>query len=205
MIGATLLFWGAAPTCSSGEPTGGFTEFRQGPGLVAIAASADAVVIAEIARVHDGAFVARIIKSLHGDAGSASETTVSFSRFGPTEPRWAPYATGQKLVLFLQQTPGASWRIAGMSGEGELPVDEGFLYLTGHFVEGLDLQRYQAMGSEIASQRIALADFEDAITGLFACFSFSDREPPQQLCDDTALSAYSARSPLHRYLAKGAT
>jgi hypothetical protein len=88
-----------------------------------------------------------------------------------------------------------------MSGEGELPVDDEFVYLTGQFVDGLRVERYPTLGTHIAAQRIAKADFIDAIQGLFTCFSFAADRRPRTLCDTAALSDYAARSPLHRYLA----
>ena len=200
---AAALVSGAAVACAARAPAEESSAFRQGPGLFAIAAQAEAIVIAEIVRVGADAFDARIVERLHGDA--VEETiSVQKSDFLPTEPRWAPYAAGQRLVLFLSKSADdGRWRNVGKSGEGELPVDAAYVYLTGHFVEGLSVERFQTIGAEIASQRVTRAEFVDAIEGLDDCFTLDD-EPPTQRCDDETLQAYAARSPLHLYLARGA-
>jgi len=200
---AAALFVGAAAACSTSEPAPRFGEFRQGPGLFAIATLADAIVIGRIASAHRDGLDIRVLQQLHGDAAAGAVIKVENSVFEDTDPRWAPYAAGQTLVLFLKRPEAkrSRWRVLGISGEGELPVDEKFVYLTGHYVEGLTVERYLTMGAKVTSQRIAKADFVDAIEGLFACFRREGEAAPVQVCDNAALSDYAARSPLHRYLA----
>ncbi|MEO6064388.1 MAG: hypothetical protein ABIP49_01225 [Lysobacterales bacterium] len=211
-IGAAVLFIGTAACSTNGSASGAGSaagseadsgEFRQGPSLFAIAISADAIVIGKIIATQRDGFEIRLLEKVHGDATGAV-IQVENSAFENTDPRWAPYATGQTLVLFLRRphTKHARWRVLGMSGEGELPTDAAFTYLTGHFVEGLPVERYRTMGASITSQRIARADLIDAIRGLFECFTAHGKAVPVQVCDRAALSRYAARSPLHAQLAR---
>lgn len=203
-IGAAVLLVGPAAAGSAREPESRSGEFRQGPGLFAIAAAADAIVIGAITGTHDSGFDIRVERRLRGDVATGAAIKVEKSTFEATDPRWAPYATGQTLVLFLERPKAqrSRWRVLGLSGEGELPSDGKFVYLTGHFVKGLAVERYSTMGGLVASQRIAKADFIDAIDGLFACFRMAGGAAPRPACDRAALAEYAARSPLHGYLAR---
>lgn len=174
--------------------------FRQGPAFLEIVRQADVIVIAEIVRTGSSQLTLRPLRALSGQIDDAETFAARKPDYPATEPRWASYEKGQRLVFFLAPSEPSGWSILGRASEGELPVSDGFVYLTDHFVEGLEVRRWPAYGAEIASQRIEEAVFVDAIKGARTCFSGRTNSK----CDAAAVAQYAQRSALHRMLAKDA-
>ncbi len=111
------------------------------------------------------------------------------------------------LFLFKQEgTGGPSWRILGAGGEGEMPIEEGFIYCHGMFIQGFKRQQgFAVQGGTLNGYRFELATFLSAIAGYHRCFRLKGPllQRPRILirnCTDEAIEKYRRQSALHRYL-----
>ena len=94
-------------------------------------AVADRIVVGTIREVRAETFLLDVEEDLHGEP---TEGPLEVQRFRDwtCASRWTPYATGQRVVLFLREHVGAAegdeprreWRILSGGGEGEMPVFE---------------------------------------------------------------------------------
>ena len=91
-------------------------------------AAADLVVVGRIAEVDAKTFRLDVEDLLAGETGQWPGERLEVVRFQdwPCAQRWTPYATGQRVLLFLQRHEDEqghrSWRILSGGGEGEMPV-----------------------------------------------------------------------------------
>lgn len=95
-------------------------------------------------------------------------------RFDP--PRAAPYAQGQVFLLFLRRASedqAAPWRILGIGGEGEMPIDDEYVYFHGRFVQSLERRLYVVHGAEREIQRFQTDLFDAAVRGYSRCFAWT--------------------------------
>jgi len=81
--------------------------------------------------------------------------------------RWAPYRTGQRVLLFLSRPEEGEkkWRILGGGGEGEMPLLQDSICVRGYAVHG-----YQMLPQAIDEDRaegslVPLDQFERAVRG----------------------------------------
>lgn len=200
---AAALMIGAA-ACTGGGGDRAAADFRQGAGLFAVAKSAQAAALVEIADAGRGdRYDAAVLEVFAGEVSQNAKLKVRKAERLATDPRHRPHAAGERLVLLLNQEERDGWRTAGAYGEGELPADDTYVYLVGHFVEGLDVRRYPLDGAEVAGQRIELDLFRDAIAGAARCFGVAGGTNAPD-CTAGEIAAYRARSPLHEYLAAAA-
>lgn len=187
-------------------------SFREPTPLAQLLGTAHLVVIGAVIAATSDSFLLAPEEGLRGSM-TADPLAVATPRRDATEPRWRSLGKGQRLLLFLRRAEvdagsGApAWHLAGLGGDGELPVDDCHVYLVGHFVEGLDLQRYEVQGATVTAQRVARHTFRAALESYGECFSWSEPTQeapaaPRQTCDTQQLTAFEGRSPLHRRLAR---
>ena len=168
------------------------------------------IVAGDVVAVKDGTFTLRVTSTL---AGNAHSPTIEVSQFIPSRfeggSRLAPYRSGQSFLLFLvtdPKQPQKAWRILGAGGEGEMPMEDGFVYFHARNVEGLPFASYRVHGSERKVQRADAKAFCNAIKGYRACFQWKpgsdERTQPTGLCAQDALDRYSSSSEIHRHLAQ---
>jgi hypothetical protein len=87
--------------------------------------------------------------------------------------RWAPYAEGQRVLLFLAAPREASapYTILGVRGEGEMPVVEQEVLLRGYLVKELERRQRSVDGATLKEASIALSDFKQAVVGFRASYA----------------------------------
>ncbi|GGY07070.1 hypothetical protein GCM10007160_38210 [Litchfieldella qijiaojingensis] len=169
------------------------------------------IVRGTIEEVKDKTFLLGEFEVLHGPN---PDKPLEIKRFidWSGNSRWSGYRVGQEVLLFLAGPEDASnadsppWNIRGYGGEGEMPVEHGFVYLHGLFLEGFQRQRFTVQHGTLDGYRFHLDAFLAALKGYNRCFRFA--EGPQterspsivQQCDDETLAIFCRQSALNRYL-----
>lgn len=169
---------------------------------------ADLLVRGTIMEVREKTFEVEVLKVIRG---SARSKRIEVQRFvdWTGSARWTSYQAGQGVLLFLLKEDGdagPSWRILGVGGEGEMPIEEGFIYCHGMFIQGFKRQQgFAVQGGTLNGYRFELSTFLSAITEYHRCFRLKGPllQRPRRLirnCTDEAIKKYRRQSPLHRYL-----
>ncbi len=144
--------------------------------------------------------------------------TIDVTKYIPAEIfacRSLPYEKGQRFTLFLtksgQNRTDQPWNIIGHAGEGEMPIDDDFIYFEGYDLKGLEHKPREVHGVTREIQRFNVNDFKDAVKKYHECFSWElveyiknnkkrERWQPSKRCPDVTVENYQARSWLHEYL-----
>jgi hypothetical protein len=147
-------------------------------------ADADVIVVGTIRGASKETFTLHVEEVLAGELRARSIHVEKFPA-DAASPRWAPYACGQTVVLFLDATPAPRFRILGRIGEGEIPLDPKHAYFHGRYLGFLAPDWYEVHGRRIHIQR-----FDRALT-LDAIRNFNKAD-----------ARYGSRSNLHEFLAK---
>lgn len=163
------------------------------PDLATLLAISPTIVVAQITAVSASDLELRVERVLKGRAQSVIRVRKP-ERFDDM-PRIAPYAVGERLVLFIA-AQGDEYALTGPSGRGEFPIrsneivfpERGFLA----DVPGLN-------------DRVVLSDFTAAIEAFGDCFSWQRddgrRAGLRNRCPEAQLAQLEPRSPVHAQLA----
>lgn len=171
--------------------------------------TAELVVVGQVEEVQEETFSFRVQSVLVGESVGQSIDVIQYVPRRFECPRAAPYESGQAFMLFLTQDPEAQdeqrWRILGIVGEGEMPLENGFVYFHGRFVEGLERDKYVVHGAERVIQRYQADAFEAAVRNYRHCFVWEtdptgERPEPSCICSDSDLKQYRSQSDIHEYL-----
>ena len=178
---------------------------------------ADLIVIGSVEEVGDSTFEFHVDEFLLNHHDSKS---ISVTKYIPAEmfvPRALPYVKGQQFSLFLSKTEQDStdrpWRILGLAGEGEMPVEGEFIYFAVYDLNGLEYKLREVQGVFRNLQRFNLNDFIDAIKNYHTCFSWKlveyiknkkkrTRWIPSKICHNELVKNYQEKSWLHEFLVK---
>lgn len=178
---------------------------------------ADLTVTGSITSVQDSTFTFQVSQFLTGDLPSKSIEVKKYIPVVFFSPRSMPYMKQQRFALFLQkpnqQDAPEIWNILGYAGEGELPIDDAFIYLESTDLEGLPKKTYDVHGIKRVLQRYGLPEFKDAVKDYQSCFSWDletytkndkqrERWVASKSCNENGLSDYRSKSWLHDYLAR---
>jgi hypothetical protein len=180
--------------------------------LTELFATSDLVALGNIAAVDETTFVVEDYQVL---AGAPPEAPLVVKRFRDWSgnARWSPYRAGQRVLLFLtaaESTPSGKpiWKIRGLGDEGEMPVEDGYVYPQGIYLDGFVQQQYEVQHGRLQGYRFVLEDFLSALHGYNRCYRADVQEGKRrqvtihQICDAQALQRYRDASPLNRYLVR---
>jgi hypothetical protein len=181
-----------------------------------LSADADLILIGKITEVKGGNIMLDVQKVLAGDYSDSNITVKRFKNY-KTVKRWSKYAEKETLFLFLEQD-GDAWKIMGLGGEGEKLVEAADVYLDsrGEGVKNRFSYYNRLIEGNIYAEKVPLADFESAVTGIRDCIGLSYKEiftkdgeawkePIVKFsCDDAALDEYRSKSYVHDELVKQA-
>lgn len=174
-------------------------------------AGSDLIVLGTITEVREKTF---LLGDDEVSSGPSLERPLEVKRFvdWSGNSRWSEYRVGQEVLLFLARSGGEPhdsprpWKIRGYGGEGEMPVEDGFIYCHGLFLEGFERQRFRVQHGILDGYRFHVDEFLAALKGYNRCFRFAEKpntgRPPSlvQQCDDETLAIFQEQSPLNRYL-----
>lgn len=174
----------------------------------------DAIVIGEIDEVGSDTYRLRVVEVV---AGSISAPTIEVERFvdWTCAARWAPYARGQRVLLFATAEPNGRFRIRSAGGEGEMPVVGAQVYVSGFYAQlapsGADAYgRHGVYGGTSVGFALDVAAFASALRDARACFAADVTGRYRQLtnlrvtCSADHLRA-AARSPLGAAIVRALT
>ena len=153
--------------------------------------ASDLIVAGTISKVKLETFILDIEEVVRGGATGTSIEVRQNRR-----DRWEPYASGQRVVVFLD-TEGDGYVLRSFGAGAEFPIVEGEVVLNRHPIADQPLP-----------YRLAFATFLSAVREHDSCFHFElDRdarlkiEGIDQVCDADALETYRSRSAFHAHLA----
>lgn len=176
---------------------------------------ADLIVIGSVEDIGDSSFNFHVDEFLLNHNASKS---ISVTKYIPAEifaHRALPYARGQRFSLFLmkpeQDSADLPWRILGYAGEGEMPIEDEFVYFGAYDLKGLEYKPREIQGVTRNLQRFNLDDFKDAVKNYHTCFSWKlvefiknkkkrSRWVPSKTCHNESVKNYQTKSWLHEYL-----
>jgi len=210
--------------CRNGETRHEFyyTEFNMAIDYIPIPlpqliGRADLVVIGKVTGFSDSTFNFLVEEFL---INKDSSNTIVVKKYIPSEfegPRPLPYATKQSFILILKKPEkniaGEAWKIIGHIGEGEMPIEDGFVYFEGSNIIGLERKPFSVQRVSRNVQRFNLTDFKDAVKDYRNCFSWKLTEEtknnkkrlnwrPSKECSDNSIRKYQEKSWIHEYLVK---
>jgi hypothetical protein len=180
-------------------------KYRPMPPLGRLIGTADAIVTGTVTATSGDTFTLAVEQYL-ADEKPDQVVVAKPPRKGEIK-RWAPYERGQQLLLALQRPagakPGAPWQLAG-GAEGELVLDQSYLYLEGFFIRELPVEKHRVAGATIEAQRVDRQQAWRAIVDYGSCLQWDSEpgEPPElfMVCQGPVLLEYKKRSPFHDFL-----
>ena len=136
--------------------------------------NSDLVLVGEITTLEDETYTLTISETL---AGKYKGPTIVIQRFKDwaCASRWAPYATGQKLVVCLKkvvdpQSCTVTWRVRSGGGEGELPIVADRAHFRGRGADDIPIDVCTVHGNEARFRRFTLESIRALVEKL--------RQPP---------------------------
>ena len=173
--------------------------------LARMIGTTELAVIARVTAVRDDDLTLAVERRLRGTVGDQ----LIMAKFVPSKfdsPRAAPYTEGQQFVLFLTR-PDAQvdrWRVRGLGGEGELPLENGYVYFHGRVVQGLERAEYRVHGVDRNIQRFPVEPVSAAVRAYARCFAWEQddrrRWHSRQICNETTLRTYRRESRVHELI-----
>jgi len=168
----------------------------------------DLLVCGTIVEVQEETFQLKVLEVIRGNAPPERIEVRQFVDWSGNA-RWMSYQPGQRVLLSLLKQEGdgdPSWQILGAGGEGEMPIEEEFIYCHGIFIPGFKRQwGFAVQGGTLNGYRFELGTFLSAIEGYHRCFRLKGPflQRPRILvrsCTDEAIENYRRQSALHGYL-----
>lgn len=178
---------------------------------------ADLIVLGSVKDIGNISFKFHVDEFLLDRHDSESINVIKYIPAEIFAPRALPYAKEQRFSLFLmkpeQDSADRSWRILGIAGEGEMPIEGKFIYFAAYDLKGLEYKQREVQGVIRNLQRFKLNDFIDAIKNYRTCFSWKlveyiknkkrrTRWVPSKICHNESVKNYQGKSWLHDYLVK---
>jgi hypothetical protein len=112
--------------------------------------------------------------------GPITTPTIEVRRFEDwtCASRWAPYAVGQQVLLFLREDPqGGPWQIRSAGGEGEMPISRGVAYVHSYYMQmapaGTSPRAYgphTVHGGRYGGFAVGVGELLDALRQARSCF-----------------------------------
>lgn len=193
------------PVSATQETTASINDHDPVP-LPRLIGIADYILLGSVQSVEKETFSFKTEETL---AGNAAENVLTVAQFIPNKfdgPRDVPYEKGQRFLLFLKMDSTQNLlRVIGAGGEGEMPVEEGFVYFYGRYVEGLERKNYTVHSKERSIQRFDYKIFGDAVKDFRRCYSCKfdpaeERYKFQKICGTDEIQRIGDKSFIHRYI-----
>jgi phage-related protein len=182
--------------------------------LYELIGGSEIIVLGTIAKVQEHTF---LLEDFRVVFGSTRDEPLEVKRFvdWSGNARWTDYRSGQMVLLFLIEptdkvnNENHHWQIRGAGGEGEMPVEEDFIYCHGLYLKGFNQHKFRVQQGTLHGYQFDFDTFLSALEGYKHCFSLEGVPGAGgrsltmlRVCDDVALESYQRKSMLHRYLVK---
>ena len=185
------------------------TSFRAATPLVEIIAQSDAILIGEIISVSKNTFSFQIQKEIIKRRPLLNSTLqIAYKKRSTVEPRWAPYQTGQIILVFVKKSDeldNVLWSFSAMPNDSEWPVIGKNILFYDRYIQGLAIKQRQYGKYQFYAQSLDINIVISAIVNLSNCFqpkTDSLKKPLwlYKICNESGLKAYSKQSKLHHHL-----
>ena len=173
------------------------------PQLIGIA---EYSVIGSVTSMTDTSFWFEINEGL---IGNLSSNRIEVKKYVPNKfdgPRAAEYAVGQTFLLFLKyDNQNKIYTIYGLGGEGELPINNNFVYFHGRTVEGIAYAQAKIHGVERRIQKYDRQKFKAALSAYRKCYIYLydkkiKKYSVNKSCSEEAIDAQKSIDFMHQYL-----
>jgi hypothetical protein len=170
--------------------------------LPTLIGESELIVLGTITEVRPETFVLAdydVVSGPHGEGPLEVRRFVDWSGAS----RWTAYHVGQTLLVFLSAPAAAGevgehqpWQIGGIGGEGEMPVENGSVYVQGPVLHRSGTEKFIVDGEAFYGHRFGVETFVSAVVGFKRCFRVARADVAtnartfSQLCDDEALDHY---------------
>lgn len=175
--------------------------------LSSLVGGADLVIVGRISEVRADTFMAQVLIVVAGDF-QKRQIEVRRFRDWTCGRRWAKYAAGQQVILFLTGDVSAGehvWRIMGSGGEGEMSIEGTDVFPRVPVSAAWSSKRNEAYyGPRV--QRVMLETLVAVIHDHRKCFEFTTQGGRwgavglEITCDEKQLDQVRNRSELHTFL-----
>ena len=172
------------------------------PAFYDLVGASDVIAYGEITAVQERTFDLRVERWIAGAPKGA--TSLRIKRFDnwTCSFRWAPYAQGQRVLVFLRRDAasgaklGTPWVLRSAGGEGEMPLlPKGQVALRGVPVPGMKWGPIPVAGSAVHGAQVPLSTFVTVIERFRRCFALKLERNPwirvtrvRTVCDPGVLS-----------------
>lgn len=167
------------------------------------------IVSGNVKEVKDSTFIFVLDETIKGTSDHSEIEVVKFIPRRFNGPRKAPYLEGQSFILFISKVDDWAknkiWRIQGIAGEGEVPVERGYVFFKAWNIAESAYKHYQVHGTPRWIQRYSKTTFKNAVGSYSNCFKWEYVESnwvPEQTCADVRLHKYCSQSVIHKYLVR---
>lgn len=164
------------------------------------------IISGKVKEVKDSTFIFAINDTIKGTPDNSEIEVIKFIPRRFDGPREVPYKKGQSFMLFVSKEEDDSnkfWRIRGIAGEGEVPVENGYVYFKAWNIKESAYNHYKVHGKERWIQRYPETVFKNAVGTYLDCFTWKLVEGewiPEQTCTESAVNEYRSESIIHSYL-----
>lgn len=211
LVGRVLRPWGLPAilalvgVVAGFAPASSYTRYL----LWELAAYADVVATGEIVGLDDKTFEFQVGTAILGAEAGA---TLRVNRFEDwtCHGRWAPYAEGQRLMVFLRRgkEDASQLFVMGAGDEGELPFVGGDVVAENSHtfqVRGFEVETHLIAGERMDGTRLPVPELSAAVIGFRDAFRWTpDREvSPRQGLNE--IEAFAATSRIARHMVEEAS
>ncbi len=179
--------------------------------IVQLIGMSDLVAAGHVKAVEEATFEFQINDDIGSNFDSSSIQVRKFIPPAFLKENPIPYDTTRNMILYLRKSArdDIPWTIIGIGGEGEMPVEDGFIYFEGSRLEGMPYVVHTLYGTQKNRQRYNYKKFLDAITEYRKCIKWVLKEDknkslkqwaPTQSCDSSEIDAYKKKSSMHDFL-----
>jgi hypothetical protein len=140
---------------------------------------ADVIVDGTITNIDERTFT---LETKSVIAGLVSTKSLRVSKFfdWTCARRWAPYAAGQRVLLFLEKNEVGNWRVLGAGNEGEFPIAEGCVFSIFPHFSSSDQEPHIVYGKPFTGFAADAAALTRGLRSLRACMKpQTDRCTPE--------------------------
>ncbi len=165
------------------------------------------IISGNVQKVKDSTFIFTMNDTIKGKPDNSEIEVIKFIPRRFDGPREVPYKKGQSFMLFISKEDGSDkhWRIRGIAGEGEVPLEHGYAYFKAWNIEESAYDHYKVHGKERWIQRYSETVFKNAVGDYSDCFTWEPVEKewiPEQTCTESVVNKYRSESVIHSYLVR---
>ncbi len=170
--------------------------------LYRLLTDADIVVFGDIGKLSEDSYELAVRRT-YRPADAPEVMQVARTDTNEISERRAEYREGQSVYVFAKRGTrvGDPIRPLGKAGEGELPAEEGTVYVRELSRPPERLGRATQPAGTVTAYRLDAEEFDDAIAGFEQCYRSAGSDRLTRVCNDDQQDAYRSKNWLAAHLA----